>query len=348
MARKKSAEEHENHERWLVSYADFITLLFAFFVVMYAVSSVNEGKYRVLSDSMVAAFRSPMKSLEPIQIGTPTKSQDKLNFGLPRGPRAAAPVAVPPVRGRPPFDLPFRMDDRKRRPHRVPPAPPPPMRPPIQVSVPELPEGKRDVGITMREVARQIDQAMAELIQRDLINVRRTSLWIEVEIKNSILFPSGSATLEPSAVPVLQKLAEILRQFPNPLQVEGFTDNIPIRSTVFPSNWELSAGRAASVVHLFTELGIEPERMAAIGYGEHRPNGDNSTPEGRQKNRRVVLVILANPAAPRMLAMERPASASSGPDQQAPAPEQGPQPHTAGPPKTADLGTRSLKKEQAN
>jgi chemotaxis protein MotB len=327
MARKRQApEEHENHERWLVSYADFITLLFAFFVVMYAVSSVNEGKYRVLSESLVAAFRSPNKSLEPIQIGAVVKYPYAMSPGMPNTPKAIVPVAIPPVKPKPPFDLPMRFERRKRKLVRV----AAPLLAPVQqaVRITESPVcgaqpavGTKDGGFgsVMQEMARQIEQAMAGLIERDLIAVRRNVLWLEVEIKNSILFPSGSAAIESSAMPVLQKLAEILHRFPNPIQVEGFTDNIPIRNVAYPSNWELSAGRAASVVHLFTDLGIAPERMAAVGYGEHRPRADNSTPEGRQQNRRVVLVVLANPGIQRMLAIGRPALTEPGPDRADPA-----------------------------
>src|SRR5690606_7234999 len=117
--------------------------------------------------------------------------------------------------------------------------------------------------------------------------------WVEVEINTSILFPSGSARLSAEAIPILERLAEILRPFPNPIHVEGFTDNVPINTPAVPSHWELSAARAASVVHLCTKANIDPQRMAAIGFGEYRPVADNSTEEGRSKNRRVVIVVLA-------------------------------------------------------
>lgn len=270
MARKKKHEEHENHERWLVSYADFITLLFAFFVVMYAVSSVNEGKYRVLSESLVAAFRAPTKSLMPIQVGHVAKSPlaDPVDF-------RQAPMAIELP------NMPLPRDDSEA-------------------------DGAQDAGKNKVEAERasaeqaqqalaqisdEIEQAMGEMIDKGLISVRRSQHWVEVEINTSILFPSGSATLSRAALPVLEKLAGILKRFPNAIHVEGFTDNVPINNVIFPSNWELSAGRAASVVHLFTDAGLEPERLVAIGYGEYRPAADNATADGRAKNRRVVLVI---------------------------------------------------------
>jgi chemotaxis protein MotB len=277
MARKKKHEEHENHERWLVSYADFITLLFAFFVVMYSVSAVNEGKYRVLSDSLVAAFRSPAKSIEPVQTGSPMRAplvpnQDQ-NPMAPTRPGTIPPVQMPMLRPQP-------------DPHAAAAA--------AQAKI----ESERAKVIT--QIAEEMEKALAALIDKDLVNVRRNKFWMEVEIKTSLLFPSGSAQLASSATATLNKVAVILSRYPNPIHVEGFTDNKPIRTLAFPSNWELSAARAASVVHLFSSSGIKPERMAAIGYGEHQPIADNATPEGRNANRRVVLVVLADPSARRL------------------------------------------------
>lgn len=273
MSRKKRSEEHENHERWLVSYADFITLLFAFFVVMYSISSVNEGKYRVLSDSIVAAFRDPARSLQPIQVGdlarTPAHSDTVID------------------RSRPVIEL-FNI--------------PLPIQPEEQSGMngsQPLPESQQDAaqqsGIDQasQDLADSIEAAMAELVDEGLIQVRRDKRWIEVEINTSILFTSGSAQLSSQAQPVLRELAGKLQPLSNIIHVEGFTDNVPINNYEFISNWELSAARAASVVHLFTRLGIDPQRLAAVGYGEYRPVASNDTPEGRARNRRVVLVIMS-------------------------------------------------------
>ena len=280
MARKKKHEEHENHERWLVSYADFITLLFAFFVVMYSVSSVNEGKYRVLSDSLTAAFRSAPHSMAPVQVGEGKPAHSPGEIPLPGSPSLISlpvPVLSSPVA--PPLpEHKQRREDLAEKPSESRSTQP---APPSRV--------ERDMG----EMADRIIQAMSGLIRDDLINVRRDARWLEVEINSSILFPSGSAKLADAAFPMLEELARILAPFPNPIHVEGFTDNVPIRTLQFPSNWELSAARAASVVHLFTDYGVEPGRMAAIGYGEYKPVGDNALPEGRAQNRRVVLVILS-------------------------------------------------------
>lgn len=277
MARKKPHEEHENHERWLVSYADFITLLFAFFVVMYAISSVNEGKYRVLSDALVAAFRSSPKSLQPIQVGSLSK----------------APVIST-----------AQEDHRKPAMMRL---------PKMYISQSETLEGLvRDPLMdeqytegsdlaNIGKIADAVEQALESLVEKGVITITRNALWIEVEIRDSILFPSGSARLQDEARPVLEELAHILMDFPNPVRVEGYTDNVPINTIVYPSNWELSAARATSVIRLFAGTGIPPQRMVAQGYGEYRPVADNNTPEGRAKNRRVVIVVLADKEVERLL-----------------------------------------------
>jgi chemotaxis protein MotB len=258
-----------------------ITLLLAFFVVMYAMSSVNEGKYRVLSDSLVAAFRGAPRTLEPVQVGEKTKGsgadismtivQQAMLEGQPR--EMLAPVVEPPVMRHGMAQSP---DDAQSA------------------------EGAASAAeaAALESVAKEVEQAMAGLIEKDLIVVRRHGLWVEVEIRTDILFPSGVATLAPHAVTVLDQLAGTLAPFPNPIRVEGHTDNLPINTRAFPSNWELSAGRAASVVHLFTRAGLAAERLAVIGLGEHRPIQPNDTPEGRNANRRVVLVILGGNGLP--------------------------------------------------
>jgi len=292
MARKKKHEEHENHERWLVSYADFITLLFAFFVVMYSISSVNEGKYRVLSNSLVAAFRASPRSPTPIQIGKPLTTPTQPQSNLDRRLKLVHTFDLPlPVHERGPKS---GLGNTHKRAVRM-----------SHADKPGQPGGRKHGGaagdhgpgsagqLAVKEISARVEQAMAGLISKHLIKVRSDRSWVQVEINTSILFPSGSATLSAAARPVLKKLATILKPFPNPIHVEGFTDNMPINTVEFPSNWELSAGRAATVVHLFTDAGVQPRRMAAVGYGQYHPVASNATAEGRSKNRRVVLVVYA-------------------------------------------------------
>src|SRR6185437_12410168 len=145
---------------------------------------------------------------------------------------------------------------------------------------------------------RQVQDAMQSLIDAKLVTVRRENMWLEIEINADILFPSGAGEFAPSAEPVLDKLAEVLKPFPNPIRVEGHTDDRPIHTAAFPSNWELSAARAASVVHLFMDHGIAPERLAVLGFGQYREVMPNTTAAGRNANRRVAVVILGRNAAP--------------------------------------------------
>ena len=267
MGRRHKHEEHANHEAWAIPYGDLITLLLAFFVVMYAMSSVNEGKYRVLSDSLVAAFQGAPKTLEPIQVGEKQMGPGaELAINIARQPmiesqsrRSIAPIAM------------------------------------AQLPMPPDPAGQSE---ELAGVANEVEQSMSDLIDRELVTVRRHGKWVEVEIKTDILFPSGVATLSPAAEQVLQQLAETLKPFPNAIRVEGHTDNRPISTSAFPSNWELSAARAASVVHLFTRAGMDPARLAVIGLGENRPAQSNATAEGRNANRRVLLVILGGSNRP--------------------------------------------------
>lgn len=278
MARRHKHEEHANHEAWAIPYGDLITLLLAFFVVMYAMSSVNEGKYRVLSDSLVAAFQGAPKTLQPIQVGEKqVGSGADINMSI---------VQQATLEGQPRSmltPLPIQLGSSTS-------ATPPPS----QVEGADEDGGSSD----LEAVATEVERAMADLIAEDLIIVRREGAWVEVEIRTDILFASGVATLSEQSLPALQRLAETLRPFPNPIRVEGHTDNRPISTRAFPSNWELSAARAASVVHLLTKVGVDPSRLAVIGLGEHRPAQANDTPEGRNANRRVLLVILNGAVKP--------------------------------------------------
>ncbi|MDP1527285.1 MAG: flagellar motor protein MotD [Rhodocyclaceae bacterium] len=243
MARRKKEEEHENHERWLVSYADFITLLFAFFVVMYAISSVNEGKYRVLSDAIASAFKNIP--------GDTAGAMVQVN------PSSPTPVAIP-------FKKP-QVANIKQDVQR---------------------EQNREL---LRNKAKEIMEALAPLVQQGHVRVTEGALGITVEINASVLFDSGEARLQLPAMRALTAVGQILATTDFPITVEGHTDNAPINTPLFPSNWELSGARAASVVRLFIENGVDARRLTATGYAEQRPMADNATIEGRQRNRRVAI-----------------------------------------------------------
>lgn len=235
MARRRFEEEAHNHERWMVSYADFITLLFAFFVVMYSISSLNEGKYKILSDSLVGVFNQPDRAIKPIPIGE-------------ERPRTTEPK-----------DL--QHDDAA---------------------------AAQD---PLESIMQSMREAFSDLIGANQLTLRGNEMWVEIELNSSLLFPSGDALPNDQAFELLERVARILAPFDNPIRVEGFTDNLPINTEQFPTNWELSAARAGSVVRMLVADGVAPSRLAAVGYGEFQPIADNATPEGRARNRRVVLVV---------------------------------------------------------
>jgi chemotaxis protein MotB len=265
MARKKKHEEHVNAEAWAIPYGDLVTLLFALFTVMYAMSSVNEGKFRVLSDSMIAAFRGAPKSMQPVNIGEKQagKGGDKQLVGI-------NPTALMKLK-----------DTTTRDGQQMPRA----------LNADDSPQAHDLPGALIR-MERAVQDAMQALIDAKLVTVKRENMWLEIEINTDILFPSGAAGFAPQAEPVLDKLAEVLKPFPNPIRVEGHTDDRPVHTAAYPSNWELSAARAASVVHQFTKQGIDPLRLEIVGFGEFHPRQPNTTQDGRNANRRVAILVL--------------------------------------------------------
>lgn len=270
MARRRMHEEHENHERWLVSYADFITLLFAFFVVMYSISSVNEGKYKVLSQALIGVFNEPDHSSKPIPIG-----DEK------------------PLTTKPSEQV---VDDSEQ----------------TQAAV-----GAATID-PLKAIAQSVQEAFGDLIKSDQLTVRGNEQWIEIELNSSLLFTSGDAVPSNQAFDIIAKVGQILGRFDNPVHVEGFTDNQPIRSSVYQSNWELSSARASSIVRMLAMDGVSPGRMAAVGYAEFQPVADNATTEGRARNRRVVLVISRNLEVRRSLTSTGATPAAASPSVAAP------------------------------
>lgn len=263
--RKKKVEEPENHERWLVSYADFITLLFAFFVVMYAISSVNEGKYRVLSDTMVEAFSDQLK--EQPQMEAPLLTTDQQEGGMLE--RGEDQIIQQQETGTSLIEIGEY---------------------PEQANEP-TPSDIEPTDDRLWVVASNLDSSLQGFIDQKLVKVNLQGDKIEVQFSSKLLFGSGSARLSPEARKAFRDIAVIVKPLKNSIFVEGHTDNVPIKTLAFPSNWELSAARAASVVEYLTRQELDPRRLAAIGYGEYRPISSNDNEEGRSKNRRVTLVL---------------------------------------------------------
>ncbi len=282
MARRRIHDEDDNHERWLVSYADFITLLFAFFVVMYAMSTVNEGKYRVLSETLSESFVKDRqqergmpigiesggaiiaKPEQGIEIEHPIQSEDPITEVLsPPDPEEIVP------------------SEAKKEESIAPPQ-----------SQPQSSTQQRE-SAELSDIAQRLKDQLDNLILEDLAEVTYNERWVEVNLNSQMLFETGESRLSRPALSALRDVSRVLKTLPNAVNVEGYTDNVPIRTQEFPSNWELSSARAASVVHYFARLGVDPQRLAAVGFGEFRPIADNSTPLGRAKNRRVTLLIMS-------------------------------------------------------
>lgn len=259
--RKKSdsQEYRDNHDRWLVSYADFITLLFAFFVVMYAISSVNENKYRVLSGSLVSAFkRNVSETKQPTAI-TPSSIETGLELD-PEPKDAPDPILES-------ADVEPKLDEQETE---------------------RLVRQQK-----MRGMANDIIQVLAPLVQDGSVSVTQSVQGIAIEINASVLFSPGHAQLAESSMQTLRAVAAVVQGHEHEIHIEGHTDNIPIHTLHFPSNWELSTARASSVVRLFIEHGVNPQRLTALGYGENRQVASNETPEGRARNRRVTIMIMS-------------------------------------------------------
>lgn len=297
MAKKHKHEDHLNHEAWAIPYGDLVTLLLALFVVMYSMSAINEGKFRVAADSLNAAFGGKPRSPAPIQIGPSSSAPKELR---PRMLQSAPPhqgvmgarisVQKPTIVGPSPAKVAAQKEHE------------------AQVAAREK--------VQLEKMADKVHEALGDLIAQKLVVVRRNEQWLEVEIQTDILFASGQAQLASAAGEVLDRLAQALLEFDNSLRIEGHTDDIPITTREFPSNWELSSARAASVVHRFMAGGIAPQRMAVLGLAEYHPVVENTDAKARNRNRRVVIVVLANPAAPDL--PEFPTAASDAPAISAP------------------------------
>jgi chemotaxis protein MotB len=238
--KSRHTPEHDKHERWMVSYADFITLLFAFFVVMYGVSSINEGKYRQASGSISRAF-------------------------LQDNEQQAEPQLQPSQH--------ITMENLTRR------------------KIAKELQARKKLQENLQQIEQGLNNAMAPLVQTGKVEIKRTDKGIYIDINASALFDSGSAVLWADAKRILWGVADQLEHQPYRITVEGHTDDQPINSRDFASNWELSALRATSVLHLLRDRDIDESRLVAVGHAATRPVVPNDTEENRQRNRRIALMI---------------------------------------------------------
>jgi chemotaxis protein MotB len=246
MARKKQPPEHENHERWLVSYADFITLLFAFFVVMFATSQTDKNKAKAVEDSVNKALADgSLSAMVVTMFGGAPKDKGKGNAQM-HGPGGAEKTAE---------------------------------KPPGQVAelLPSL---------------KVLSKELEEEIKSGKIQITMEARGLVISFRQAALFPSGTATVLEDALQPVSKIAQAIREIPNPVRLEGHTDSVPIHNDLYQSNWELSAARSIALMRLLTEDGVPVEKLSIAGYADNAPAESNATEEGRARNRRVDVVVL--------------------------------------------------------
>jgi chemotaxis protein MotB len=260
MSRKKRGAAHVNHERWLVSYADFITLLFAFFVVLFSSSQVDKRKVGKISAAMQDAFaqmgifqnansRTPMVTADPLPTENIQLTED--GKGMSGRERMASPF------------------EKKMSPPPVP----------------------KDLG-TVQKI---LTNTLAPEIKRREVVLKATREGLVISLRETGFFDSGSAEVRASSEAAVQRIAQVLAAQPNNVRIEGHTDNVPIHNAQFASNWELSTARATEMIRLFiTRYNLPPARLSAAGYAEYHPVASNGIAEGRAQNRRVDVVVLTS------------------------------------------------------
>jgi len=259
VSRRKHSRSHTNHERWLVSYADFITLLFAFFVVLYASAQVDQRKVGKLALAIQVAFQElgvfpasttnvPLNVDEPMPFST-VQAIENAKHNTELGRIASTPIDA-------------------------------------------LSASSEEASISALQA--ELQQALQQEISLHTVALHRENEGLVISLREFGFFDSGSADLRPSALPALDRIASILAIRTCRLRIEGHTDNVPIHTVQMASNWELSTARATELVRLLiTRYNLAAERLSAAGYAEYHPIASNATAQGRAQNRRVDVVILA-------------------------------------------------------
>lgn len=227
------------HDRWLVSYADLVTLLLAVFTTLYAASTLDARK----ADPIASSFREAVHA-QPVAVASDSRGVDVY------GPRAGKPAIVPPV---------------------------------------ELVARLKAFEDLQARLARELEDA----VQEQRLEIAIDGRGLVLSLPEQATFPVGTADVTPAARELITRLADKVAALPNLIRVEGHTDDVPIRTPRFASNWELSTARASAVVALLIgAVGIDPARLSAAGYGEFHPRVPNSSPDNRARNRRIDLVVM--------------------------------------------------------
>lgn len=235
--KKRKHEEHMNHERWLLSYSDFMTLLMILFVILFAMSNVDKAKFKQLSDSLRVSMGGG-KSIVAKEDGVPITVDTK----------------------------------------------------PIENDLTEKAEQAK-----MEDLKRQVDKYLEKNGMKADVSTQVDERGLVVSLNDTLFFDTGRAEVKPESQKKLIEIGKILNQLNNYMRVEGHTDNVPIKNDQFSSNWQLSCARASNVTELLiNSANIPPQKLSAVGYGEYRPIADNSTEDGKAKNRRVNIIIVSS------------------------------------------------------
>jgi chemotaxis protein MotB len=254
--RKQLPPKHQNLERWLISYADFVTLLLATFVVMYAVSSINSSKFQEMAEAFSTAFMGKVTQIQ----STGLAAAHKAPFDY-----MPSPVHTPII-------------TRDEQVKKLPPA---------------LTQAVARRAEQLQTAYKKLLQLLGGMIRQGKVRVSLQSLGVVIDINTVLLFDSGKAELTSPALGLVDQVADIIKDLDYPIQVNGFTDNRPVHTAQFDSNWDLSAERAMAVVKRLATDGIAPTMLVGAGYGEYHPVAANDTPDGMAANRRVSIVIVS-------------------------------------------------------
>lgn len=256
--RRRRPEERANHDRWLISYADFITLLFAFFVVLFSSAQVDHRKVGQIAMAIQVAFQQ-MGVFETSNTHAPLDQSEPMPFEK---------VQV--------VENAMRDTDLAQ------------MVPPMKGVISNEPDPQE-----VAAIRKHLESTLANQIDRKSVGIHESREGLVVSLREMGFFDSGSATLRPGAEATLEQIANVLRDLPEGIRIEGHTDDVPIHNANFPSNWELSTARATEIVKLFiTRYHMDPGRLQASGYAQYHPQASNDTAEGRALNRRVDIVIV--------------------------------------------------------
>lgn len=255
---RRHSVENDNVHRWLVSYADYMTLLFALFVVLYAMAIVNEKPFESLTESIGKVFQAndelpKNKGHGDDILDVNSAKTNKRLYG-----NALLEEAGPEI-----------LDGE-----------------PVLSNISDS-----DVGTNLTSLEKELHTALYELVESGYAQLQIDGDWLEIELNSALLFPSGSSSPTNSANAILSVIYDVIGQVSNFVRIRGYTDNQPINNEIFASNWELSVSRATAILRSLEGFTMNPARMAVEGYGQYYPVADNSTADGRAQNRKVVIAV---------------------------------------------------------